>query len=87
VRVRTGPGVAKIFIGAGTLGLSIAMPVPGLDPGIVAAPMSFLRAFGHKDVHGLVKPGRDAEGMVPHNRNTRPRTATHDPNTFHLPEL
>jgi hypothetical protein len=38
-------------------------------------------------VDGRDEPGHDSEGMVPHDRNTRPRTAAYDPDTFHLPEL
>jgi hypothetical protein len=41
--------------------LSGVMPVPGLDPGIVAGTHVFLAAFGLKDVDGRVKPGHDSE--------------------------
>jgi hypothetical protein len=39
------------------------MPVPGLDPGIVAGIHVFLTGFGKQDVDGRDKPGHDSGEM------------------------
>jgi hypothetical protein len=44
--------------------LSCVMPVPGLDPGIVAAIHAFLAAPGKQDVDGRDKPGHDSGEVV-----------------------
>jgi hypothetical protein len=41
--------------------LTTVMPVPGLDPGIVAGIHAFLPGFSKKDVDGRDKPGHDSE--------------------------
>jgi hypothetical protein len=44
--------------------LSRVIPVPGLDPGIVAGIHVFLADFQLEDVDGRDKPGHDSEQTV-----------------------
>jgi hypothetical protein len=47
------------------------MPVPGLDPGIVAGAHVFGKRYQVKDVDGRVKPGHDAGRRVAEKNSLR----------------
>ena len=49
--------------------LSTVMPVPGLDPGIVAGIHVFLAELSKHGVDGRDEPGHDSGEMVQHERN------------------
>jgi hypothetical protein len=82
VRVRTGLGVAKIFIREPEqLASQSSMPVSGLDPGIVAG----IHVFSCKLSARKTWIAGTSPAMTP--REWFHMTARRDAGTFHLPEL
>ena len=54
------PMLARVRVPMKSNHLATVMPVPGLDPGIVAGIHVFLPGFSKKDVDGRDKPGHDS---------------------------